>query len=767
MRRLLVPLLGAAVLHCGDSTATTDGGSATTTATTVTSTDAPTTTVTPTTGDGGSDSHSASATTPTTSGGSDSVSGTTSDSSGSTGTPADECATSPHYRVGAGIADVTGPSAELVMMGYSMPQQKAEGISTRLWSRAFVVESPCSGGRVVFVSADLGQVFQAVHLEVLVRLGARFGAGVYTRDNVALSATHTHSGLAGFSHYTLYNLAALGYDPDNFEAVVSGIVESIARAHDNLGDGVIKIAQGPLQDATWNRSPQAYANNPADERTAYEAEHDRDVNTRMTVLRFERTAAGATDGDPIAAIAWFSSHATSISNANRLVSSDHKGLAALDFERSMGADYTSPAPFIAAFAQSDAGDVTPNEVILGEPKNTVKRPCDGSPDPECTDLANAAIHADIQYARARELFDGATELLRGPVDGRLAFFDMHDVTVADEFTGAGEQHTCSAAIGFSLAAGAEDGVGIAFLEEGIVFGENIPAFTVVPEDQICHAEKTILLPTGRMTPHPWTPPVVPAMVMRIGNLAVLPTPFEVTTISGDRLRDTVLARLAGTGIDRAVIAGLSNGYASYVTTREEYKAQHYEGASTLFGPWTLAAWQQNFASVAEALRDGTDPVHTGVPADLSGAQTLETLPVVADSPCLLPDAVLCPFEKFGDVVQAPPNTAKPGEHVVVRFRGAHPRNNLRTGTGYLEVQRKNGAAWQTIAHDWDPETTFRWVRTGGPLSPSSEVTIDWRIPQDAVPGEHRIIYHGDAKSLIAMMKPFTPISGTSPSFLVQ
>jgi neutral ceramidase len=143
------------------------------------------------------------------------------------------------------------------MMGYSMPEQKAEGISTRLWARAFAVESPCSGGRVVFVSADVGQVFQSVHTEVLARLEQRFGPGRYTRDNVALSATHTHSGLGGYSHYTMFNLAVGGFDPVNFEAVVAGIVESIARADANLGDGVIKIAEGPLQDANWNRSPQA------------------------------------------------------------------------------------------------------------------------------------------------------------------------------------------------------------------------------------------------------------------------------------------------------------------------------------------------------------------------------------------------------------------------------------------------------------------------------------------------------------------------------
>ena len=756
-RALALPLVAAATLHCGDTppaTASTGTTSDTTSPASDTA-DLPTGPASTTTSD----------TTPPTSGvsASDTADTSATASDDSTGAPVDACADDPRYNIGAGIADVTGPTAELVMMGYSMPEQKAEGISTRLWARAFVIESPCNNKRVVFVSGDIGQVFQSVHLEVLKRLAAKY-PGVYTLDNVALSATHTHSGLGGFSHYTMFNLAVGGYDPDNFEAIVAGIVTAIDRAHDNLGEGVIKIASGPLQDANWNRSPQAYAGNPMAERAAHEAEFLRNTNTRMTVLRFERTQGGDTDGTPIGALTWFSSHATSVSNQNRLVSGDHKGLASYYFERSMAADYAAKEPFIAAFAQSDAGDVSPNEVLLGEPKNTVTRPCDGSPDPECDDLANAAIHGDLQYARARQLFDEASELLRGPVDARAAFIDMEKVAVDAAYTsGAGPQQTCKAAIGFSIAAGAEDGVAVEFIEEGIVFGD-LPKVTLVPEDQACHAEKTILLPVGRMLPEPWSPVVLPAQVLRVGGLAVLPAPFEVTTISGARLRATVLAQLAGTGVTRAVVAGLSNGYSSYVTTREEYKAQHYEGAFTQFGPWTLAAWQQSFADVADALKNDTPATSTGTPKDLSDAQLIETLPVVADSPCALPDAILCPGQKFGDVVKPPPAAAKPGEHVAVTFRGAHPRNNLRTGTGYLEVQRQDGNSWVTVAHDWDPETTFRWRRTGGALSPTSEVTIDWRIPKDAAQGTYRIVYHGDAKSLIAT---FTPISGTSPSFTVQ
>lgn len=49
---------------------------------------------------------------------------------------------------------------------------------------------------------------------------------------------------------------------------------------------------------------------------------------------------------------------------------------------------------------------------------------------------------------------------------------------------------------------------------------------------------------------------------------------------------------------KVVIAGLTNTYSSYVTTREEYAAQRYEGASTIFGPSTLDAYIQAIISIA-------------------------------------------------------------------------------------------------------------------------------------------------------------------------
>ena len=65
----------------------------------------------------------------------------------------DDCAGNTSFLVGSGVYDITGPAAELGMMGYAMLDQKTTGIHTRLRSRAFVIASPCNGRRVAIVLA--------------------------------------------------------------------------------------------------------------------------------------------------------------------------------------------------------------------------------------------------------------------------------------------------------------------------------------------------------------------------------------------------------------------------------------------------------------------------------------------------------------------------------------------------------------------------------------------------------------------------------------
>lgn len=78
----------------------------------------------------------------------------------------------------------------------------------------------------------------------------------------------------------------------------------------------------------------------------------------------------------------------------------------------------------------------------------------------------------------------------------------------------------------------------------------------------------------------------------------------------DPLKQRIACRGA-LGEDTVVtVAGLCNTYASYVATYEEYQAQRYEGASTIFGPHTLDAYLQTFRTLATALRSGA-PVAPG------------------------------------------------------------------------------------------------------------------------------------------------------------
>src|SRR5262249_33978321 len=75
---------------------------------------------------------------------------------------ADPCAGNTNFQIGSGIYDITGPAAEVGMMGYGRLDQKTSGIHVRLRARAVVIATPCNGKRIAFVSADLGQLFQVV-----------------------------------------------------------------------------------------------------------------------------------------------------------------------------------------------------------------------------------------------------------------------------------------------------------------------------------------------------------------------------------------------------------------------------------------------------------------------------------------------------------------------------------------------------------------------------------------------------------------------------
>ncbi|MFE9660967.1 neutral/alkaline non-lysosomal ceramidase N-terminal domain-containing protein [Streptomyces sp. NPDC005955] len=643
------------------------------------------------------------------------------------------------YLIGRGIADVTGEAAETGMMGYSSFDQKTSGIHGRLRSRAFVVQDRASGSRVVYVNADLGMIFQAVRQGVLARLAERYG-DLYGARNVLLSATHTHSGPGGHSHHLAYNLSVLGFQQGTYRAVVDGIVESVVKAHQDLAPGTMSLGTGTLTDASVNRSRSAFDRNPAPDRAAFPGA----IDPAMTVLRLRR------DGEDVGAISWFATHNTSITNKNTLISPDNKGYASYAWEHDhQGVRYLDDTPgFVAAFPNTNAGDLSPNLNL---------KPGSGPTEDE---FENARIIGERQFVKAREVHATATPVT-GTVDARITHVDMEDVTVAGAYTPDGTvQRTCPAVVGASTLAGSvEDGPAL----PGFTEGARSPVASIVDALRIdtptwlksCQYPKASLVPTGLLNHvHPVTPRVLPLQIMRIGPLHLVAAPGEFTITAGLRVRRTV-ARELGVPLEHVLLQGYANAYAQYATTPEEYDAQQYEGGSTLYGRYTLPAYQQEFAKVAASLRAGT-PLHPGaaVPDESRRQINLQT-GVVHDTPP--------PGSSFGAVLTPPAARYRRGDTATVGFATAHPKNDLRRGGTFLEVQRLVDGRWTRVLDDGDWSTRYRWTRLNG-LTGTSRATLTWTIAPDTPTGTYRFVHHGDSKNLLGRITPFT---GVSPAFEVR
>ncbi|KAK0583605.1 hypothetical protein LWI29_000120 [Acer saccharum] len=221
------------------------------------------------------------------------------------------------FLIGLGSYDITGPAADVNMMGYANTDQIASGVHFRLRARTFIVAEP-QGNRVVYVNLDACMASQIVTIKVLERLKARYG-DLYTEQNVAITGIHTHAGPGGYLQYVVYIVTSLGFVRQSFDVIVDGIEKSIIQAHENLRPGSVFINKGELLDAGVNRSPSSYLNNPAAERSKYKY----DVDKEMTLIKFVDNRWG-----PIGSFNWFATHGTSMSRTNSLISGDNKGAAA-------------------------------------------------------------------------------------------------------------------------------------------------------------------------------------------------------------------------------------------------------------------------------------------------------------------------------------------------------------------------------------------------------------------------------------------------------
>lgn len=61
----------------------------------------------------------------------------------------------------------------------------------------------------------------------------------------------------------------------------------------------------------------------------------------------------------------------------------------------------------------------------------------------------------------------------------------------------------------------------------------------------------------------------PIQLVIIGDIALAGFPFEITTIAGKRLRDSLFEVLKQRGVSQVILCPYANGYSGYITTYEE------------------------------------------------------------------------------------------------------------------------------------------------------------------------------------------------------
>lgn len=497
--------------------------------------------------------------------------------------------------VGRGIADITGEAADCGMLGYGKSDQRTAGIHQRLRSRAFVFRDDSQDGdaRLLLIVAELPLPMQNVNEEVLRRLADLYG-DTYSEQNTLITATHTHAGPGGYCGYLLYNLTTSGFRPATFAAIVDGIVESVEHAHADVAPAEVSLSHGELYGASINRSPSAFDRNPPADKAFF----PKRVDPHTTLVRIDRGEA------TVGVIHFFATHGTSMTNRNHLISGDNKGFAAYHWERTVGgADYLAGQPdFIAAFAQTNPGDMSPN--------------VDGPLSPEAPpdrEFDNTRRTGLCQFEDAFTQLSGATPIGAG-IDARFTYVDLGSVLVRGEYTPDGEERrTGRPMFGAGAMAGTDEGPGFHGFRQGRnPFWDRLSRamYRLARPTAAAQAPKGIVMPArlpNRI--HPFVQEIVPVQLVRIGRLYLIGIPGEPTIVAGLRLRRMV-ASIVGADLADVLCVGYTNAYIHYVTTPEEYLEQRYEGGSTLFGRWELCALMQTVAELAEAMRDGR-PVTLG------------------------------------------------------------------------------------------------------------------------------------------------------------
>lgn len=491
--------------------------------------------------------------------------------------PAQPAADRPVLEAGVAIRDITPPIG-LPKFGYSAMAHDADGFRTRLRARAFCIK-PASGLPVAIVQADLGASSLVLHHRVAERVAPLTDLPA---QNLAIVATHTHSGPGQYLESDFYNVFGsnrAGFDPQLFDFLASRMADAITEACTQRRPARIGIGQTSVWGLTRNRSLEAWVQNfdIADKTTSPDRALEA-VNPVMTMVRIDlQDDAGR--WLPAGALTNFSIHGTGIPAFRGPYHADVWAAFEQEIEWAIRARYNPPWPVAHATFEGTHGDNNPywRDGWRGDDETN-------------------RIGKELAQVATR-LFNALGSNLGSQVSIAGGMREI-DLLAADADT---RYPLCDRAIMGAATVGAANGdemFPVAWLP---YFQEGWPRRFFTGG---CQGSKQWLLSQAQPLffaadrfPHR-----AAIQVLRINELALVMLPWEITTKAGERIAARVDAELREQGVaGKVVVASHANGYLGYATTPEEYSRQYYEGGHTLYGPGTTEFLARQSARLAGEL----------------------------------------------------------------------------------------------------------------------------------------------------------------------
>ncbi|MFO0695741.1 MAG: neutral/alkaline non-lysosomal ceramidase N-terminal domain-containing protein [Polyangiales bacterium] len=556
------------------------------------------------------------------------------------------------FRAGAAEADVT-PAMLVGTFGHGPEARQALGRRGRLRCRAVYLED-AQGERVAFVACDLLGISLALVREVGARLPSELHLGA---DRLVISATHTHGGPAHYfaspNYAGAFSGETTGFDPRVLDFLATRIAGAIARAAETAQPARIAWTHAFVNGGRdrepaigQNRSVVAHCGNedPMGElgttcRTDG-VDPVAEVEGRLDLLRID--VEGPEGPRPLALYASFPVHGTVVPNTNQLLEADLFGYAARRIEARLRGD----GSFVAVLANGAEGDVRPDYRVQGWP--------------EARRLGELLADRVVAAHGGASAYETEPRIVR-------AMRDLFLPNALAPEDGADAPRLCPhAALGRAAICGSEEGR-THFC--GRLFHEGI-----VSPGTGCQAPKAFLISENLGAGG--FPTVAPLSVVGVGSGAIVSYPFEATTTAGRRIRASVAAAL---GTEQVMLVGLANEYVQYMTTPEEYAAQHYEGGSTLYGPRTQPVITAHLVRLARSVRAGVEGSGRPLVEPLALPEVrLDRADVMPDEPPLVP------------VLERTSSTTRDDRQAfVLFFRAGHPVTLVGTGQPFVRVERRD------------------------------------------------------------------------------